>query len=89
MDNVSSKSSSSGNSLLLLLLILILIELLEKKLRNDVVDIYIDEDEELLYNIIEISKGNDFQNDLIMLMEDEEFVLDDEKVRLRGFESVV
>ena len=66
-----------------------LTEPLEKKLRNDAADIYIDEDEESSYNTIEISKGNDSQNDPIMSMEDEEFASDDEKVRLRGSESVV
>lgn len=88
MDNVSSKSSSSGNSSPPPPPTPTLTEPLEKKLRNDAADIYIDEDEES-YNTIEISKGNDSQNDPIMSMEDEEFASDDEKVRLRGSESVV
>ena len=89
MDNVSSKSSSSGNSSPPPPPTPTLTEPLEKKLRNDAADIYIDEDEESSYNTIEISKGNDSQNDPIMSMEDEEFASDDEKVRLRGSESVI
>lgn len=89
MDNVSSKSSSSGNSSPPPPPTPTLTEPLEKKLHNDAADIYIDEDEESSYNTIEISKGNDSQNDPIMSMEDEEFASDDEKVRLRGSESVV
>ncbi|XP_066025356.1 rho guanine nucleotide exchange factor 11 isoform X2 [Pocillopora verrucosa] len=84
MDNVSSKSSSSGNSSPPPPPTPTLTEPLEKKLRNDAADIYIDEDEESSYNTIEISKGNDSQNDPIMSMEDEEFASDDEKIDDHG-----
>ena len=83
MDNVSSKSSSSSSSSPPATPTLS--EPMEKRLRNDAADIYVDGDEESQQSSTDSNKLSAPQPDpsfeSIISMEDEEFASDDEKVR--------